>query len=307
MACGPVDGADHGGRGWPARAGAGWGALIGEAAVNPERPRAASASVTPNIFGTATRPASRVTVMHNMLGNWDVDNDPAVDNAGERASRLLDSSADLRDGLNSWCNSVQREAAEEGDGGHITEHDSFGDLGTINDANVNGRDPTIVHDNAGDLHDDSSDRCNTVHRLATETQDSLVIEQAPRKRFAFHVVGERPRQGSSAETHAGLVRAHKQTVICVACDSLVCLQQARAAAGRRRDTGLAAADGCYSCSIHGRRARWTRTQRDMANAVLDGRRVIVERPAVAKSRMPQQMLPWAEARAHGLWVLACLE
>ena len=75
--------------------------------------------------------------MHNMLGNWDVDNDPAVDNAGERASRLLDSSADLRDGLNSWCNSVQREAAEEGDGGHITEHDSFGDLGTINDANVN--------------------------------------------------------------------------------------------------------------------------------------------------------------------------
>ena len=78
MACGPVDGADHGGRGWPARAGAGWGALIGEAAVNPERPRAASASVTPNIFGAATRPASRVTVMHNMLGNWDVDNDPAV-------------------------------------------------------------------------------------------------------------------------------------------------------------------------------------------------------------------------------------
>ena len=147
--------------------------------------------------------------MHNMLGNWDVDNDPAVDNAGERASRLLDSSADLRDGLTSWCNSVQREAAEEGDGGHITEHDSFGDLGTINDANVNGRDPTVVHDNAGDLHDDSSDRCNTVHRLATETQDSLVIEQAPRKRFAFHVVGERPRQGSSAETHAGLVRAHK--------------------------------------------------------------------------------------------------
>ena len=112
---------------------------------------------------------------------------------------------------------------------------------------------------------------------------------------------------SSAATHAGLVRAHKQTIVCVACESLVCLQQARAAAGRRRDTRLAAADGCYSCSIHGRRARWTRTQRDMANAVLDGRRVIVERPAVAKGRMPQQMLPRAEARAHALWVLACLE
>ena len=108
MACGPVDGADHGGRGWPARAGAGWGASIGEAAVNPERPRAASASVTPNIFGAATRPASRVTVMHNMLGNWDVDNDPAVGDAGERASRKLFSSADQRDGSTRCENMASR-------------------------------------------------------------------------------------------------------------------------------------------------------------------------------------------------------
>ena len=307
MACGAVDGAGHGERAWPARAGAGWGVSIGEAAASPGRPAIASASATPNIFGAATSTAPRATVMHNMLGNWDVDNNPTVGNAGKRAPRMLDSFADQRDGSNSWGISVQRQPAEEGGGGLINQHDSAVNLGITNVADVDEREPTGMHDNAIDRHDGSSDKCNTVHRLAAETHDSLVIEQAPRKRFAFHVVGERPRQGSSAETHAGLVRAHKQTVICVACDSLVCLQQARAAAGRRRDTGLAAADGCYSCSIHGRRARWTRTQRDMANAVLDGRRVIVERPAVAKGRMPQQMLPRAEARAHALWVLACLE
>ena len=63
---------------------------------------------------------------------------------------------------------------------------------------------------------------------------------------------------------------------------------------------------CYSCSEHGRRTRWATSQRAMAEAVLDGRRVVVERPAVVKGRMPQRMLPWAEARAHAHWVLACL-
>ena len=217
--------------------------------------------------------------MHNMLGNWDVDNDPAVGDAGERASRMLFSSADQRDGSNSWGISVHRQAAEEGNGGHINLRGSAVDLGTISAADANERDPVGMHDNTIDMPNGMG---NTVHRTTAETHDSLVIEQAPRKRYAFHVVGERPRQGSSTETHAGLGRAHKQTIVCVACESLVCLQQARAAAGRRRDARLAAADGCYSCSIHGRRARWTRTQRAMADAVLDGRRVIIERPAVTK-------------------------
>ena len=128
MACGTVDGAGHGERGWPARAGAGWGASIGEAAVSPGRPPAASASVTPHIFGAPTRPAPRRTVMHKMLGNWDVDNDPAVGNAGERASRMLVSSADQRDGSNFWGISVHRQAAEEGDGGHINLRGSAVDL-----------------------------------------------------------------------------------------------------------------------------------------------------------------------------------
>ena len=133
-----------------------------------------------------------------------------------------------------------------------------------------------------------------------------MIEQAPRKPYAFHVIGERPRQGTSPLTRAGLARAHMQTIVCVDCGSLVCLQAARAAVRRRGGAGLAAADGCYSCSEHGRRTRWATTQRAMAEAVLDGRRVVVERPAVVKGRMPQRMLPWAEARAHAHWVLACL-
>ena len=165
--------------------------------------------------------------MHNMLGNWDVDDDPAVSDAGERASRMLSSSADQRDGSNSWGISVHRQAAEEGDGGHINLRGSAVDLGTISAADANERDPVGMHDNTIDMPDGMG---NTVHRTTAKTHDSLVIEQAPRKRYAFHVVGERPRQGSSTETHA-----------------------------------------------------------------------------VTKSRMPQQMLPWAEARAHGLWVLACLE
>ena len=108
MGCGTVDGAGHGERGWPARAGAGWGAPIGEAAVSPGRPPAASASVTPHIFGAPTRPVPRGTVMHNMLGNWDVDNDPAVGDAGERASRKLFSSADQRDGSTRCENMASR-------------------------------------------------------------------------------------------------------------------------------------------------------------------------------------------------------
>ena len=173
---------------------------------------------------------------------------------------------------------------------------------------MNERAPAGMHDNAFDQHDGSSCMCSTVHRIAAESHDSLVIEQAPRKPYASHVISERPRQGTSASTHTALAsRAHMQTIVCSMCDSLVCLQAARAAARRRRDVTLAAADGCYSCSRHGRCARWTSSQRAMAEAVLDGRRVLVERPAAVKGRMPQRMLPRAVARAHANWVLACLE
>ena len=143
---------------------------------------------------------------------------------------MLFSSADQRDGSNSWGISVHRQAAEEGNGGHINLRGSAVDLGTISAATANERDPAGMHDNTIDMPNRMG---NTVHRTTAETHDSLVIELEPRKRYAFHVValvGERPRQGSSTETHAGLVRAHKQTIVCVACESLVCLQQARAAA-----------------------------------------------------------------------------
>ena len=85
--------------------------------------------------------------MHNMLGNWDVDNDPAVGDAGERASRMLFSSANQRDGSNSRGISVHRQAAEEGNGGHINLRGSAVDLGTISAADANERDPTGMHDN----------------------------------------------------------------------------------------------------------------------------------------------------------------
>ena len=49
--------------------------------------------------------------MHNMLGNWDVDNDPAVSDAGERASRMLFSSANNNNNNNvsaDQCQGVSR-------------------------------------------------------------------------------------------------------------------------------------------------------------------------------------------------------
>ena len=93
MACGAVDGTGHGGRGWPARAGAGWGAASGGAAANPGCPPSASASVTPDVFGAATKTARRASEVHNKQGNVDVDNNTAVGHVGERAAEMLDSSA----------------------------------------------------------------------------------------------------------------------------------------------------------------------------------------------------------------------
>ena len=129
MACSAVDGAGHGECDWPARAGAGWGAASGGAAVSPGRPPTASASVTLDFLGAATRTAPRATEVHNILGNWDVDNNLAVGHAGKRATRMLDSLADQLDGSKSWCISVQRQAAEEGDGWRINQYNSAVDLG----------------------------------------------------------------------------------------------------------------------------------------------------------------------------------
>ena len=67
--------------------------------------------------------------MHNMLGNWLVNNNQTVGNAGKSSPRMLDSFADQRDGSNSWCISVQRQAAEEGDGWRINQYNSAVDLG----------------------------------------------------------------------------------------------------------------------------------------------------------------------------------
>ena len=83
---------------------------------------------------------------------------------------------------------------------------------------MNERAPAGMHDNAFDQHDGSSCMCSTVHRIAAESHDSLAIEQAPHKPYAFHVIGERPRQGTSSLTRAGLARAHKQScIICIDC------------------------------------------------------------------------------------------
>ena len=307
MGCDAAGGAGHGERGWPARAGAGWGAASGGAAASPECPTTASASVTSDFLGAATRTAPRATEIHNELGNGDVDNNPPVSQVDKRAAGMLDIPAGQLDGSKSMCTSVQRQAAGEDEGWQINQPDPAVDPSMTDVTDVNERTHAGTHDATIDQHDGSNHMCSTVHRIAAESHDSLVIEQAPRKPYAFHVIGERPRQGTSASTHTALARAHMQTIVCSMCDSLVCLQAARAAARRRRDVTLAAADGCYSCSRHGRCARWTSSQRAMAEAVLDGRRVLVERPAAVKGRMPQRMLPRAVARAHANWVLACLE
>ena len=67
-----------------------------------------------------------------------------------------------------------------------------------------------MNDNTINQLDGSSGLFSTVHRMAAESHDSLVIEQAPRKSYAyaFHVIGERPRQDTSPLTRAGLARAH---------------------------------------------------------------------------------------------------
>ena len=80
--------------------------------------------------------------MHNMLGNWDVNNNPTVGNAGKSSPRMLDSFADQRDGSNSWGISVQRQPAEEGGGGLINQHDSAVNLGITSVADVDEREPT---------------------------------------------------------------------------------------------------------------------------------------------------------------------
>ena len=82
--------------------------------------------------------------MHNMLGNWDVNNNQTVGNAGKSSPRMLDSFADQRDGSDSWGISVQRQPAEEGGGGLINQHDSAVNLGITSVADVDEREPTGI-------------------------------------------------------------------------------------------------------------------------------------------------------------------
>ena len=100
--------------------------------------------------------------MHNMLGNWDVNNNQTVGNAGKSSPRMLDSFADQRDGSNSWGISVQRQPAEEGGGGLINQHDSAVNLGITSVADVDEREPTGMHDNAIDQHPMARDTCATL-------------------------------------------------------------------------------------------------------------------------------------------------
>ena len=121
---------------------------------------------------------------------------------------MLDIPAGQLDGSKSMCTSVQRQAAEEDEGWQINQPDPALDPSMTDVADVSERAHAGTHDTTIDLHDGSSCMCSTEHRIAAESHDSLVIEQAPRKPYAFHVIGERPRQGTSASTHTALARAH---------------------------------------------------------------------------------------------------
>ena len=148
--------------------------------------------------------------------------------------------------------------------------------------------------------------CISMLRHTSEETENMTISLAGRAPYIFSAYGGRAKPGTDAASREALKRAHMQTVLCTDCESLVDLQAARAAARRRGSCTLAADDGCYSCSRHGRPTRWAKSQRAMAEAVLSGRRIIVERPATAQARMAQRKLPLEEAWAHARWVLSCL-
>ena len=67
-------------------------------------------------------------------------------------------------------------------------------------ADAKERDPAGMHDNTIDMHNGMG---NTVHRTAAVTHDSLVIEQAPRKRYAFHVVFSYKKSHATADAPVG--------------------------------------------------------------------------------------------------------
>ena len=148
--------------------------------------------------------------------------------------------------------------------------------------------------------------CISMLRHTSEETENMTISLAGRAPYIFSAYGGRAKPGKDAASREALERAHMQTVLCTDCESLVDLQAARAAARRRGSCTLAADDGCYSCSRHGRPTRWAKSQRAMAEAVLSGRRIIVERPATAQARMAQRKLPLEEAWAHARWVMSCL-
>ena len=110
--------------------------------------------------------------------------------------------------------------------------------------------------------------CTSMLRHTSKETENLTISLAGRAPYIFSAYGGRAKPGNDAASREALERAHMQTVLCTDCESLVDLQAARAAARRRGSCTLAADDGCYSCSRHGRPTRWAESQRAMAEAVL---------------------------------------
>ena len=126
-----------------------------------------------------------------------------------------------------------------------------------------------------------------------------------RARWArWRPVGSGARVGRALGSARAIRLAQTHTVCCSRCGDLVPLQKAREAARRAGRDGIAAADGCYGCGRHCRKARRAQRQSAMALAVLAGRRVLLETPATAGPRVELWMLPRAAAVERTRLVLA---
>lgn len=142
-------------------------------------------------------------------------------------------------------------------------------------------------------------------QLAWRFTRDVAADWARRRPFLWH---HRVRAGKAAGTREALAAAHMQTITCIECACLVDLQAARAAARRADRDDLAGADGCFRCGSGRRRPkRVAERQRRLAEAVLEGRRCLVQRPKGAEGRLELYKLPAAEARAAVHLALALLE
>lgn len=129
--------------------------------------------------------------------------------------------------------------------------------------------------------------------MPTAGADGLRRWAADRSRFRLR--SERARPGRAKGTGKALAAAHGHMIVCLGCAALVDLQAARAAARRAGRRVIRRADGCYGCGPHRRVGRHTAGQRETAAAVLDGRRMLVERPQTAAGRSPLWIMPRSEA------------